>query len=287
MKGDAARQCDEEDIRSTPPALQRAKGELLVTWRDREGTTALADLRQDGCLKARFPRPTGWAEAVMLNSSGGVVAGDQLRLRLEVGANAKATFTAQAAERFYRARPQDPPATVHTTLSVAEGASAEWLPQETILFDQSALTRTLAIDLAESSWFLGVETLIFGRALMGETVQGLRLRDTITIRRAGKLQLHDAIRLEGPAAPILAHRASTNGAIATATLIHAAPNAAAMLPPLREAWANTPSEAAASTWNNLLVARLVAPDSATLRTSIVAALSVLREGRPVPRVWSC
>ena len=59
-----------------PPALQRAKGELVVTWRDRQGTTALADLRQDGCLKARFPRPTGWAEAVMLNSSGGVAAGD-------------------------------------------------------------------------------------------------------------------------------------------------------------------------------------------------------------------
>lgn len=270
-----------------PRALQRAKGELVVTWRDRDGTTALADLRQDGCLKARFPRPTGWAEAVMLNSSGGVVAGDQLRLRLEVGANAKATFTAQAAERFYRARPQDPPATVHTTLSVAEGASAEWLPQETILFDHAALTRTLAIDLAETSWFLGVETLIFGRALMGETVHHLRLRDTITIRRAGRLELHDAIRLEGEAAPILAHRASTGGAIATATLIHAAPNAAAMLAPLRAAWENTPAEAAASTWNNLLVARLVAPDSATLRTSIVAALSVLREGRPIPRVWSC
>lgn len=270
-----------------PPALQRAKGELLVTWRDRDGTTALADLRQDGCLKARFPRPTGWAEAVMLNSSGGVAAGDQLRLRLEVGTNAKVTFTAQAAERFYRARPTDPPATVHTTLSVAEGAYAEWLPQETILFDHAALTRTLSIDLAETSWFLGVETLIFGRALMGETVQGLRLRDTITLRRAGKLTLHDAIRLEGQGAPILAHRAATNGAIAIATIIHAAPDAATRLAPLRAAWENTPAEAAASTWNNLLVARLVAPDSATLRTTIVAALAVLRDSRPIPRVWNC
>ena len=270
-----------------PPALQRAKGELLVTWRDRDGTTALADLRQEGCLKARFPRPTGWAEAVMLNSSGGVAAGDQLPLRLEVGARAKASFTAQAAERFYRARPSDPPATVHTTLKVAEHAAAEWLPQETILFDHTALTRTLSIDLAETSWFLGVETLVFGRALMGETVHHLRLRDTITIRRDGSLALHDAIRLEGPTAPVLAARAGTGGAIATATLIHAAPTAAAMLEPLRAAFADTPSQAAASTWNNLLIARLVAPDSATLRTSIVAALQVLREARSLPRVWSC
>jgi urease accessory protein len=269
------------------PGLQRARGTLHIAYRDRDGTTALADLRQEGCLKARFPRPTGWAEAVMLNSSGGVAAGDQLRLRLEVGTNAKATFTAQAAERFYRARPSDPPATVQTTLAVAEGASAEWLPQETILFDACALTRTLSIDLAASASLIAVETLVFGRALMGETVHTARLRDTITLRRAGKLLLHDAMRIEGEAAPLLAHRASTNGAIAMATIIHAAPTAPAMLEPLRAALAETKAEAAASTWNNLLIARLVAPDSATLRTTIVAALQVLREARPLPRVWSC
>jgi len=267
--------------------LQRAQGELRIAWRNRAGTTALADLRQQGCLKARFPRPSGWAEAVMLNSSGGVAAGDQLRTRLEVGANARATFTAQAAERFYRARPQDPPATVHTTLSVAEGASAEWFPQETILFDHAALTRTLSIDLAASSWFLGVETLVFGRALMGETVHHLRLRDTITIRRAGQLELHDAIRLEGPAANILAHSASTGGAVATATIIHAAPTAATMLAPLRAAWENTPAEAAASTWNGLLVGRIVAKDSATVRATVVRGLEALRGMRPLPNVWSC
>lgn len=272
---------------ATPHSLQRARGELVLTWRDRNGTTALADLRQEGCLKARFPRPTGWAEAVLLNTSGGVAAGDQLRLALSVGANARATFTAQAAERFYRARPQDPPATLHTTLTIGEHASAEWLPQETILFDHAALTRTLAIDLQESSWFLGVETLVFGRALMGETITHLRLRDTITLRRAGTLALHDAIRLDGPTAELLAQRASTGGAIATATILHAAPTAATMLEPLRAAFAATPAQAAASTWNNLLVARLVAPDSAALRTTIVAALSVLRDSRPIPRVWSC
>ncbi len=269
------------------PRLQRAKGDLIVTFRDRAGTTALADLRQEGCLKARFPRPTGWAEAVILNSSGGVAAGDHLTQHLAVGTNAQATFTAQAAERFYRARPTDAPATLQTTITVAEGASAEWLPQETILFDACALTRTLSIDLAKSAWFLGIETLVFGRTLMGETVHTARLRDTIRLRRAGRLILHDAIRLDGEVAPILAQRASANSATCVATLIHAAPNAASHLPALRDALANTPAEAAASTWNNLLVARILAPDSATLRTTLIAALAVLRAPRPLPRVWSC
>lgn len=254
------------------PRLQRAKGDLVVTWRNRDGTTALADLRQDGCLKARFPRATGWAEAVLLNSSGGVAAGDTLTLRLAVGPNAHATFTAQAAERFYRARPGDAPATVHTTLAVAEGASAEWLPQETILFDACALHRTFDIDLAETSWFLGVETLVFGRTLMGETVHTAHLRDTIRLRRAGHLILHDAIRIDGPAAQVLAHPASTRGATCLATLIHAAPNAATHIPVLRAAWNTSQAEA---------------PDSATLRATIVAGLAVLREARPLPRVWNC
>ena len=37
----------------------------------------------------------------------------------------------------------------------------------------------------------------------------------------------------------------------------------------------------------MLVARLLAADGASLRTSVVAALQVLRDGRPLPRVWLC
>ena len=269
------------------PRLQRSTGTLHIAYRDRDGTTALADLRQEGCLKARFPRPTGWTEAVMLNSSGGVAGGDALTLRLDVGTNAKATFSAQAAERFYGARPSDTPSTVHTTITLAPNSAAEWLPQETILFDRCALTRTLEINMAEDASFLGVETLVFGRALMGEIVHTARLRDTIRLRRAGKLLLHDAIRLEGPVAKTLAHPASTNGAIAMATIIHATPTAPARLAALREAWANTQAQAADSTWNGILIGRIVAQDAATLRTTLIAGLAVLRDSRPLPRVWSC
>jgi len=223
----------------------------------------------------------------MLKSSGGIAGGDRLALDLTLGANTQATFTAQAAERIYRALPADTPATIRTRLTLAANSTAEWLPQETILFDRCALTRTLEVDMAEDASFLGVETLIFGRALMGETVHTARLRDTIRIRRAGKLLLHDAIRLDHEVTPILAHRAATHGAIAIATLIHVAPNAATHLEPLRAAWQNSPAEAAASTRNNMLIGRIVAPDSATLRTTLAAGLAMLRQGRPLPRVWSC
>jgi urease accessory protein len=46
-------------------------------------------------------------------------------------------------------------------------------------------------------------------------------------------------------------------------------------------------EAAASVWNGLLLARILGPDSDTVRRTVVAVLSVLREDRPLPRVWLC
>src|SRR5271165_2039031 len=71
--------------------LQRAVGELVLSVRCRNSATALDDLRQQGCLKARFPRPEpgAWTTGVMLNTSGGIASGDALSTRIEVKAGAR------------------------------------------------------------------------------------------------------------------------------------------------------------------------------------------------------
>lgn len=274
------------DISTVPVRHQRAQGELVISFVRRGPATVLADLRQQGCLKARFPRTDGWTEAVMLNSSGGVAGGDRLDLTLAVGPGGQASFSAQAAERFYRALPEDPPARLRTRLTIAEGAAAEWLPQDSILFDDAALDRVLDVDLAEDATFTGLETLVFGRIAMGETVARLRLADTIRLRRAGRLILHDAVRHDGDTAP-LAARAALGPNRATATLIHAAPDAESRLDALRAAWENTPAETGASAWNGMLVGRVLAESAAKLRAALLPGLAVLRDGRPLPRVWLC
>ena len=264
---------------------QRARGELAIDMRRRGPATALAHLYQQGCLKARFPNPAGWTEAVLLNSSGGIAGGDRMQTRLHLHPGAAASFVGQAAERVYRALPTDAPAQVRTHIAVDAGAAAEWLPQETILFDRCALDRQLEIDIAPDGRFLGVECLVFGRAAMGEQVRTARLRDTIRIRQAGRLTLHDAIRIDGPVTDTLSHRAVANGARCTATLVHVAPDAATRLDALRTAWIG--AEAGASAWNGMLVGRIVAQDGACLRRLVVAGLNTLRDGRPLPRVWTC
>ncbi len=269
------------------PAPQRARGRLLLELCRDGATTRLADLRQEGCLKLRFPRRHGAAavEAVLLNTAGGVAAGDDLATRVVLGEGAQALLSAQAAERFYRALPGAAPARVETVLHLAPDASLEWLPQESIVFDQAAFTRVLRIEMSAAARFLGVESLVFGRTAMGERVRRARLHDRIELHRDGELLLHEALRFEGEVAARLARPAVASGAAALATLLVVDPAAESLLAPLRAALA--PCEAGASAWNGLLLARILAPDGAALRTTLQAALAVLRPDRPLPRVWMC
>ena len=267
--------------RSDAPVLQRAKGELRVGVRVRDGRTVLEGLRQAGCLKARFPRSGDWLNIVTLNTSGGIAGGDELDSVFTLGPGARATIATQAAERFYRALPGTNSSRVRTRVVVSNGAAAEWLPQETILFDRSAVDRVLRIELADNAWFLGVESLLFGRAAMGEVVNRGVLRDRIEVWRGGRRLLHDAIRLEKEVAETLRRPAVANAARAMATVVHVAPDAEAKVEAVRAA------STGASAWDGMLVARILAENGASLRQSVVEVLNVLRGGRALPRVWMC
>ena len=283
---------------SDVPILQRAVGELRVSLRVRDGHTVLDGLRQAGCLKARFPRPQvpGWSDVLTLNTSGGIAGGDVLASSFQVQPGAKATIASQAAERFYRVSHGSLPASVRTHIEVKAGAAAEWLPQETILFDRCALNRRLQVELAADAWFLGVESLVFGRSAMGESVAYASVHDLIEVRRAGRLLLHDAIRIDGAVAATLRRSTIADGACAVATLVHVAPGAEDMLETVRAALTPfcTPLpqdergvQCGASAWDGMLVARILAADSALLRSAVSDALQALRSPRPLPRVWHC
>jgi urease accessory protein len=170
-------------------------------------------------------------------------------------------------------------------LTVQAGASLEWLPQETILFDRCALDRRLEVDIAPDACFLGVETVVFGRAAMGERVRQGWLRDLIRVRRGDQLLLHDAIRLDGEIDASLQRAAIGGGANVVATVVYVAPDAGDKLNAVRTAMG--PAEAGASVWNGMLIARILGTGSASVRRTVIAALDVLRDARPLPRVWLC
>ena len=211
---------------------------LHVTARLRGTETRLAGLRQEGCLRACFPHSgAGPLQVVTLNTSGGMTDGDGLQTRLAVEAGAFMVVASQAAERVYRARPGASPARVSVRAEVARHGRLEYLPQETILFDGCALDRHLTVEMDPDSTYLGVESLVFGRAASGEVLGSIRLRDRVSVRRGGRLVLHDGVILQGPAAAILAGPATGAGAGAVASLVYAAPDAEVCLAPLRDSLA--------------------------------------------------
>lgn len=198
------------------PTPQRAEGRLSLAFRQEAGRTRLDRFYQEGCLKAQLPRGENM-EAVALNISGGIAGGDDLETEVALAEGAAATFTTQAAERVYRT--EDLPARVATRLTAARRAVLHYLPQETILFDGFALNRRLDVDLAPDAVFLGVESLLFGRLAMGETLRAGWLRDCIAIRRDGALLWQDITRLDGNIAVHLDRPGIAAGARAVATIV--------------------------------------------------------------------
>jgi len=261
-----------------PLAIQRARGQIRVSAKLRDGKTVLDRLYQSGSAKARVPRGEGF-EVVLLNTAGGVTGGDRFETTAQTAAGTSTTLTTQTAERIYRSTGAD--GRIETTIEIADGARVDWLPQETILFDSGRLRRSLTVNMAEPATLLAVEPIVFGRTAMGETVRTGFISDQWRIRRNGKLVYADAFRMDGEIVMLRESDAVMGGALACASLLYSAPDAEDRIDAVRAA---LPEDCGASAWNGFLAARLVAANGAELRSAVNGVVSVLRPG-PMPRVW--
>jgi urease accessory protein len=190
------------------------------------------------------------------------------------------TATTQTAERAYRSA--DGVARVTVAHRVGEGAHLDWLPQETILIDRSALLRDTKVALAAEASCLLVEAVVLGRAAMGETLATVRLQDRREVQRAGRPVLVEPLRLE--TAALSAGAGVLQGARAFASVALVARGAEAGLDPLRRCLDEPGVEGAASGFDGKLTVRLMAAGGWPLRRQLIRLLEVLR-GTPLPRVW--
>ncbi|MEP6827054.1 MAG: urease accessory protein UreD [Aestuariivirga sp.] len=251
---------------------QRSVGE--VTLRFERGGPAI--IREFGSSKCRIPK--GGSEAILINTSGGLAGGDQIAVNVTVGEGASLCFTSQTAERVYRSL--GPPAEVKVTLKAEAASTLLWLPQETILFEQSVLQRSLDVELHETATFLAVEPLIFGRHEMGEKINRLDISDRWAIRRDGRL-LHAEQTKLGPTMP--STRATLGNNRAMATLLFVSPEATTRLDVVRNVLGQ---DDGASVWNGKLVARLLAKDGFHLRKTLIKVLIACVGTTALPKTWT-
>jgi urease accessory protein len=263
-------------------AGNRAVGRIALTVAAAPGGSRRQRVHEAGSLRVRFPNGSNAAalDAVLVNTAGGMTGGDRFDIDIGVGAAAQLTVTTAAAEKVYRSL--GPDTAIDVTLAVGPGGTLKWLPQETILFDQVRLRRSIDISLAGDARLLLAEATVFGRSAMGETVaEGLFL-DRRRIRIDGALVFAECNRLDGAIAQRLAQRAIAAGSIAVASVIKV-PGSETDAEAVR-AVQNFTGEVGVSAWNGLAVARLVAPDGAALRRDLAAVLTALDAG-PLPRLW--
>jgi urease accessory protein len=263
-------------------AANRAHGRVSLTLAATSRGTCRTTTREDGSLRVRFPGAcAGAPEAVLVNTAGGIAGGDHFAVDLVLDAGAQLVVTTAAAEKIYRSL--GPNACVDVTATLADGAELVWLPQETILFDRARLARTVAIALVPTATLLFVETIVFGRAAMGETVREGHFTDRWRVRRAGRLIFADNFRLDGPIADRLNQTAIAGGRAAIGTVLMA-PGDDAAVAAVRAAFGQFHGEVGISAWSGIALARLAAPDGAALRHDLVVLLSAL--GRlALPRIW--
>lgn len=256
--------------------MPRTVGKLSLSSKEVGARSGLDQFRTQGAMKALFARSND-VQAILINTSGGLTGGDTLDLNLTAGENSQLTATTQAAERAYRA--QSGMARVTTHLTVNDNAQLNWLPQELILFEGSALHRTLKADLTENARLLMVEPVVFGRTAMGETLTDIQFHDRIDIRRNGTPIYKDGLDLTGDMTQHLARCAIGQGAGAMASLVYIAPDAESHLKPIQS---QLPPTAGASLREpDMLVLRMIAADSFELRRSLLPILDRLsRDGLP-------
>ncbi len=270
-------------LRSEVFAANRAVGRVSFDVAASPGGSRRTRVHEAGSLRVRFPNGLSrdTLEAVIVNTAGGMTGGDDFGIDIAVGAKARLAVTTASAEKIYRSL--GPDTEIGVQLKVGSGAALTWLPQETILFDQVRLRRTIDIDLAGDAHLLLAEAVVFGRSAMGETVRQGSFTDRWRIRTGGRLIFAETARLDGEIAQRLAQRAVANSSVAMACIIKFPGNETDAVA-VRERQSDFAGEVGISAWNGLAVARLVAPDGATLRRDLVAALSALRAG-PLPRLW--
>ncbi|WP_425053589.1 urease accessory protein UreD [Psychromarinibacter sp. S121] len=265
------------------PQMQRARGRAAVSFAMDRGRVRLKDLHQSGSAKAMLPRVhSETPEVVFLNTAGGLTGGDDMRFSLDVGAGCRVTATTQTAERAYAASAGH--ASLDVDIRAGAGASVDWLPQETILFQRSALHRRTRIALEGDATCLTVETLVLGRAAMGETLTTLDVTDRREVTRDGAPVLLEPLRLTDAALAAGPGHAVLGGARALATVALVAKGAEDALSRVRAVLDADGVEAAASGWDGKCVVRALAQDGFPLRRLVAQVLMTLRPG-PLPRVW--
>ena len=262
--------------------LQRARGCLEVSFAEVRGETTLSNLYQSGSLKALIPKNSiPGKEAIMINTGGGIVGGDQLSISISGGNNTETWITSQASEKVYKSNGEE--SRVEIDLTLGDNSTSFWCPQETILFNRSKLSRTMTFNIVNTSKLLIIETVIFGRLKSGEFSSNCHFSDQWRIKRDQKLILAENFLFTGKER--LYSKANLGNNTSFCTVLYVSLQSGGYIKQVREIMSQSKMTGGASCWNNCLLGRAVSEDPTSIKNFTSLILKLFSNDGFIPRVW--
>jgi urease accessory protein len=140
---------------------------------------------------------TGAATLLLLNPTGGVLGGDHLETRVELGPGSHVCLSTPSATRVYRSAGET--SVQRVIFRVGEGARLEYVPDHVIPSPGARLVQSVEVDLAPGASAVLCEAWAVGRAARGEAWR-FDLLDSGTIARDSEgLLFTDRLILSGAA----------------------------------------------------------------------------------------
>jgi len=204
------------------PLVYRHSGwhaELALRFERKNARTVLVSRRHSGPLlvqKPLYPEGEAVCHAIVVHPPGGVAGGDQLRVDIALGPRAHALLTTPGAGKWYKASDRFSSQTLAFTL--ADAATLEWLPQESIVFDAASARWQTQVSLSRDARYAGWEIFCLGRRASGEQFRSGALRQKTQLRRDGELIWNEYMALRG-GDPLLRSPVGMNNASVAATFL--------------------------------------------------------------------
>jgi urease accessory protein len=282
-----------EPVEPLPQAVEAAapgwRAELSLGFERQGARTVLARRRHEGPLvvqKALYPEGAGVCHAIVVHPPGGIAGGDALRLQAELDPGAQALLTTPGAGKWYRSAGRR--ASQALSFRVATGATLEWLPQETIVFDGALADVKTELRLEDGASYIGWEILCLGRTGSGERFERGELRVALDVWRGETLAWTERARLEAGGA-LMESPVGLGGQPVCGTMVVAGEIPDSLLASCREVTA-TGGEGAVTRLPGLLIGRYLGASGAAARRYFI---ELWKHARPVvcgreavePRIW--
>ncbi len=169
------------------PAASHLLASLALGFGRDGKTTRLIRREHVGPLlvqKPLYPEGPECCHAVIIHPPGGVVGGDELAISASVGDGAHALLSTPGAAKWYRCNGRV--SRQQLRIDIGRDGALEWLPQETILFNDADVVLDSHVELQAGARYLGCEILCFGRTASGERFGRGRVRQSLKIHSGGK-----------------------------------------------------------------------------------------------------